>query len=196
MEFEKAQLTAADLYDRYLRDVYRYVSRRIPRREDAEDITAGVFEDAFRFLGRLRSVGNPRIWLYGIARRKMVDHFRKASRRRETLDCETPAGLLESIPAAAQNPELIVRQSEGRDTVRKIMNNLNEDYREVLLLQYVEGLTIAEVAQVIGRTPTAANSMLQRARAAAYKAGMDYFVPDSAVKDPPITPKRLNARAP
>src|SRR5687767_11655901 len=81
-------LTAAGLYDRHLRDVYRYVSRRIPRREDAVDITSEVFQAAFRCLNRLRETNNPRIWLLGIARRKVVDHLRRNGRGREMLDCD------------------------------------------------------------------------------------------------------------
>src|SRR5215216_4739206 len=76
MHSASVSLTAAGLYDRHLRDVYRYVSRRILRREDAEDVTAEVFQAAFRCLNRLRDTENPRVWLLGIARRKVVDHLR------------------------------------------------------------------------------------------------------------------------
>src|SRR5437763_12767387 len=87
-----ASWTATDLYRHWLRDVYHYVSRRVRRREDAEDVAAEVFEAAFRGLSRLRVVDDPRVWLIGIARRKVADHLRRAVRRRELLDADSADG--------------------------------------------------------------------------------------------------------
>jgi RNA polymerase sigma-70 factor (ECF subfamily) len=173
MDTESAPLNAAALYDRHLRDIYRYVSRRIPRREDAEDITADVFGEAFRCLRRLRSRDNPRVWLYGIARRKVIDHLRRSSRRPELLGTDVPG--LGSI-SSGDDTEGAYRRNEAAIKLRSILMGLNDTYREALILQYVEGLSISEVARVLGRTPTAANSLLQRARAAAFQAGKEYFL--------------------
>jgi DNA-directed RNA polymerase specialized sigma24 family protein len=68
-----APLTATFLYEHYQEDVYRYVSRRVARREDAEDVTAEVFIAAFAGLSRFRGGCPPRLWLLSIARRKVVD---------------------------------------------------------------------------------------------------------------------------
>ena len=173
MDTDSASLTAAALYDRHLRDIYRYVSRRIPRREDAEDITAEVFGEAFRCLHRLRSRENPRVWLYGIARRKVIDYLRRSSRRPEVLGIDVPD--LETISSADDTGDAC-RRNEAALKLRSILMGLNETYREALILQYVEGLSISEVARVLGRTPAAANSLLQRARAAAFQVGREYFM--------------------
>ena len=173
MDTDSASLTAAALYDRHLRDIYRYVSRRIPRREDAEDITAEVFGEAFRYLHRMRCRENPRVWLYGIARRKVVDTLRRTSRRPEILGIDVPH--LESI-SSSDDTEGACGRNEAASKLRSVLSGLNDTYREALILQYVEGLSISEVARVLGRTPTAANSLLQRARAAAFQAGKEYFL--------------------
>ncbi len=66
--------TAAQLHQLYLDEVFRYVSRRLPRREDAEDVTAETFAAAFMALPKFRGEVEARLWLLGIARRKIA-HF-------------------------------------------------------------------------------------------------------------------------
>jgi RNA polymerase sigma-70 factor (ECF subfamily) len=174
--------TAAVLHERYLNDVFRYVSRRVPRREEAEDITAEVFTAAFVELSRFRGQCSPYLWLLGIARRKIVDSLRRRSARPETLASElVPEGAdAMSLPevAVAEGPEELLERAEERRVVRDLVDQLNEDQREALLLQYVEGLSIAEIATVMGRSPAAANSLLQRARAALFRRGQVYFLGD------------------
>src|SRR5437899_1911641 len=72
---------------------------------------------------------------------------------------------LEEIAGAAENPEDIVIRRERRRVVRELMSELHPDQREALLLKYVEGLSAAEVAVTMHRSPAAVNSLLQRARA-------------------------------
>src|SRR6185369_8232964 len=79
-------MTSAEaLQSRYLRDVYRYVARRVDRREDAEDITAEVFAAAFQSLKKYRGDCDPKLWLLGIARRKVADSLRRTSRNAEAF---------------------------------------------------------------------------------------------------------------
>jgi RNA polymerase sigma-70 factor, ECF subfamily len=65
-------VTATLLYERYLEEVFRYVLRRVPRIEEAEDITAEVFAAAFEGLPRFRRDCSPYLWLLGIARRSAI----------------------------------------------------------------------------------------------------------------------------
>src|SRR5436190_23777998 len=65
-------VTAAELYERHLEDVFRYVLHRVRRPEEAEDITADVFAAAFTGLSRFRGHCAPRLWLLSIARRKVI----------------------------------------------------------------------------------------------------------------------------
>src|SRR5579871_2351849 len=100
--------TASGLQERFLRDVYHYVARRVPQQE-AEDITAEVFPAAFEALPRFRGDGGPRAWLLGIARRKVADALRRRSRRRETLVSELTEreeqGVLMSMTASDDGPD-------------------------------------------------------------------------------------------
>jgi RNA polymerase sigma-70 factor (ECF subfamily) len=182
-------VTLSALHERYVDDVFRYVSRRVPRREEAEDITAEVFAAAFVELPRFRGQCAPYLWLLGIARRKIVDSLRRRAVRRETLaselaDAAPGVDPLPERPAAAEGPEEALERAEEQRVVRELVEQLNEDQREALLLQYLEGLSIAEIAAVMGRSPAAANSLLQRARAALFRRGQSYFLGEDEGQKP------------
>ncbi len=164
-----------DLHRRFLAEVYAYVARRVSHRQEAEDITAEVFAAAFTALPRPLGPHGPYPWLLGIARRKIADSHRKAARRGGA----SPP-LPEDLPAAASaGPEAALAHSERSRRLQEMLAALPEPQREALRLHYVEDLSQAEVAVVLGRSAAAVNSLLQRARAAMYRQGHDYFLEES-----------------
>jgi RNA polymerase sigma-70 factor (ECF subfamily) len=174
-------IEAAELYQLYLKDVFQYVSRRMPRQE-AEDLTLQVFAAALEALPRFRAQCPPRLWLLSIAHRKVVDALRRRASRRETLaseltDPETGAEPITTARASpTEDPEAVLIRSEDRQAIRRLVGQLRRDQREALLLQYVEELSIAEIGLVMGKSPAAVNSLLQRARATLFRWGSDYFL--------------------
>jgi RNA polymerase sigma-70 factor (ECF subfamily) len=178
---ETARVTAAELHERYLGDVFRYVLRRVPRQEEAEDITAEVFAAATAGLSRFRGQCLPHLWLLGIARRQIAMALRRRKARRETLaselDMEFPGvqPIWEAL-ALTEGPEATVVRAEARSMVRELLALLTPDQREALLLQYGEGLSVAEIAVVLGRSAGAVNSLLHRARATLFHRGQAYFL--------------------
>jgi RNA polymerase sigma-70 factor (ECF subfamily) len=173
--------TAAALHERYLRDVFRYVARRVPGREEAEDVTAEVFAAAFVELPRFRGQCGPYPWLLGIARRKIADALRRRSVRREALvseltDAAPGAGPLLQGITGGEEPAAAFERAEAVRVIRDLVDELKPDQRESLLLQYLEELSIAEIAVALGRSPAALNSLLQRARAALFRRGRAYFL--------------------
>ena len=173
----RARWTAVDLQRTYLDDVYRFVSRRLTRREDAEDVTAEVFEAAFRSLPKFRGDAIARTWLLGIARRKIADYLRRTGGRPEALWCETPA--LVNKPSDGPLPESAAMTAHAAKELGRILAAMPDDQRDALILQYADGLSIAEIAAVLGKSQAAANSLLQRARATVFREGRAYFdIPD------------------
>ena len=131
--------------------VFGYVSRRIRPREEAEDIAAQVFVDAYVQWRRLR--GAPKYWLLGIARRKVCDALRKQRRLWSLQEGDAQACALGGYMAATE-----VRQAVA------IVMQLPDDQRDAFLLQVLEDMPIDEIAQVMARTHASVNSLLQRAR--------------------------------
>lgn len=143
--FQEARLAHQD-------EVFRFVSRRVKPVEVAEDITAETFLDAFRYWRKCKS--SPRTWLLGIARRKVADHYRKTKKH---------FSLQSGDGAAGSAMDDFVADFEARKAL-EILEELREDEREVLTLQILEELSIEDIAEVIGRSYAATNSLLQRAR--------------------------------
>ena len=133
-----------------LDDVYRYCFARLGSREDAEDATMEVFLAANARPDRLRDASDPRPYLIGIARRKVVDVLRRRTRDRR------PTFLEHTEPTDG---------AERREVVHQALGTLPEIQREVLILKYVQELSVLEIARVVRKSPQAVNSLLQRGRA-------------------------------
>jgi RNA polymerase sigma-70 factor, ECF subfamily len=166
-------VSATVLANRYQAEIFRYAVRRVTDSAEAEDITAEVFAAVVAHPSRVPKLTTDtsddltRAYLIGIARRKVTDSLRKRSRHpQETLSPELalPHSLEESL-----------EKREGARQLRKILDALPADWREVLLLKYVEELSLKEIAVSLGRSEKAVNSLLQRARTEARKRGESYF---------------------
>ena len=182
---ETQQLDAAQLQRQYLKDVFRYVSRRVADREQAEDITAETFAAAFAALPKFRGQCDPKIWLFSIARHNILMELRRKKVRPQTLSLDRQySAHEEGLPAdepsirtenPADNPQAALEREEARQTIRKMMSALKEDQCEALRLKYWEDLSINEMAVVLKRSPAAVNSLLQRARQTLFQKGQTYF---------------------
>jgi RNA polymerase sigma factor (sigma-70 family) len=175
-------LTAAELHERYLEDVLRYVLRRVPQQEEAQDITAEVFAAAFLGLSRFRGPGSPYLWLLGIARRKIADALRRQKSQRETLASELGGAAansgIEAAAAPEEGPEAIVVRAEAARVLNELLAQLSPCQREALLLQHMEQLTVPEIAVVMGRSQASVKSLLQRGRETLRRRGHGYCVDD------------------
>jgi RNA polymerase sigma-70 factor, ECF subfamily len=142
------------VYDRSVRDVYSYLYSRLRDRALAEDLTQDVFLAGARRAATGVSVELP--WLIAVARNKLVDHWRAASRRERRLrlirtepdDRDTELGMLDHTHAA------------------EVLTALNPTYRAALVLRHVDDLPVPQVAEQLGRTVAATEQILSRARAA------------------------------
>lgn len=126
--------------------VFRAALAQVRDRDLAEDITGQVFLEAIQGIRRYRDRGAPLVaWLLAIARHRSVDALRK--RRREERTGLPP----EQEPALTVNPALAV------------LGELTSEQREVIHLRFVEDLSIAEVAQLTGRSAGSVKSLQHRA---------------------------------
>ena len=130
----------ADLYDRTVTDVYSYIASRIGDRGLAEDLTQDVFEAGARRVatGAVVEVA----WLIGVARHKLVDHWR-AQARAESHVGAGPFG-------GAEPPGRGLGGDRSRRWRRSCWRGLNPTYRAALVLRHVDGLGVAAVADHLG----------------------------------------------
>jgi RNA polymerase sigma-70 factor (ECF subfamily) len=149
------------LYDDAVGEVYGYVMARCRNRDVAEDVTADVFMGAVDSIRRRSVAEVSTAWLIGIARHKLVDHWRQVEReqRRLAAVADEPTAALppEDDPWDAHLDALVARDA---------LDRLGADHRAALTLRYLDGLPVADVAAVIGRTVHATEALLVRARRA------------------------------
>ena len=137
--------TSEELFAAHFEAVYRYFSRRVSSQEDAKDLAAETF--AATLGAKVPKGVEPLSWLYGIARRKLVDHLRRTKRV--------------SKPAPKQPDS---RSAETAATLRAIIDSLPNLQREALLLQVLEGLSIREISHIMRRSEGSAKALIQRAK--------------------------------
>ncbi len=143
-----------EFYDRALPVVYGYFFRRLGGSADlAADLTQETFVSAVRSLRRGAEVDSPLPWVVSIARRLLVDHIRSKSSIVSTAGINRPAP--DHGATSSAEPRLLAA-----------LDSVAADHRLVLILRYVDDLTVADVAKEIGRSVRATESMLARARSA------------------------------
>jgi len=146
------------LYERYVDHIYRYVYYRTGNRQDAEDLTAKTFYRALKALPRYQDRGLPfAAWLYRIAHNAVANHLRRKSRH--------PVVALEAIGGAvseARKPPELVEALEGQGRLMEAVYRLAPDRQELLIFKLVEGMTNAEIGEVMGRTEGAIKSLYHR----------------------------------
>ena len=146
-----------DLYERYLDAIYHYVFYRVNGRQEAEDLTEGIFLRAWQALDSNPPREAPfRLWLYRIAHNAVVDHYRT---RQEQVGLEAAAHLADPI----EGPEAIVARQERANALKQAMLQLTEDHQEVLTCRFIVGLSHAETAVVMTRNEEAVRALQYRA---------------------------------
>jgi RNA polymerase sigma factor (sigma-70 family) len=152
---------AGDLaFDRLYRssrdDVYAYVASLLRDEAAAEEVTAAAFERAYRKRNRFDPErGEPRAWLFGIARNAALDELRRRGRQAE-LTAE-PVDL--GSPAFEEGAE----RSERRLAVSAALERLEPRERELIALKFFAGLENREIARVLGVSESNAGTKLHRA---------------------------------
>jgi RNA polymerase sigma-70 factor, ECF subfamily len=147
------------LYRRYLDRVYGYAFYQLGDHHDAEDATERTFTAALRALPGFRDEGASfRAWLFRIAHRTISNARRSRSRRRTE---RLPATF--DHPAPNADPAGIVGRAEDLRAVLRVIAELPDDRRQVVLLRFVDGLSSREIGQVMDRSEGAARVLLHRA---------------------------------
>jgi RNA polymerase sigma-70 factor (ECF subfamily) len=149
-----------DLYDSALAEVYGYLASRCGSASVAEDLTSETFLAAVDAVRRGTVSDLTVAWLIGVARHKLVDHWR----RREVEE----RALKAVDPQAGDEPAAEDRWDVQLDALvaHRTLADLAPQHRSALTLRYLDGLPVREVASYLGRTEGATEVLLVRAKAA------------------------------
>jgi len=146
----------SELYRQHIDRIFRYVLLRVGDDALAEDLTSEVFVRALESLSAYEDRGAPfAAWLYRIANARVVDHWRSAQRANMSLDTDDA-----EMPVEMPANDVIVYK-----TLAESLTRLTSEQQEVIILKFIEGYNIAEIAQITGRTEGAVKALQHRALA-------------------------------
>ncbi len=146
----------AELYDAYVKQIYRFVFFKVNNREQAEDITADVFLKAWNYLQENADIKSFSGLLYRMARNAIIDLYRARTGQAELI---------------GENDDISDNGEWYRETHLKIANQtilsalqkLKQEYQEVITLRFVEELDIPEIAAIMNKKNVAVRVTLHRA---------------------------------
>jgi RNA polymerase sigma-70 factor (ECF subfamily) len=166
--------------ERYGKRLLNFGLRMCGQREDAEDVFQDTLLKAYEGIGRLRDPGALRTWLYRVASNQCLMNRRRVGPKREiSLDEFEPeidrwesAAELDGWSSA---PEAEAVRAELQRTLEAAILELPSDYRIVVLLRDVEGLSTRETAEALDIGTAAVKMRLHRARLALRERLADYY---------------------
>jgi RNA polymerase sigma-70 factor (ECF subfamily) len=149
------ELAFDELYRSSRDDVYAYAAGLLRDRSAAEEVTATAFERAYRKRRRFDPTrGEPRAWLFGIARNAALDELRRRGRQRELV--------ADGVEAHGPQPAEALERSELRLALDAALEQLSAAERELIALKYFAGLGNSEIAEVLGVSESNAGTRLHR----------------------------------
>lgn len=147
-----------ELYDRHQARIYRYVRSRIYDSHLAQDLTGEIFLRMVTNIHRYRDMGVPfSAWLFKIARNHLINHRQKAQ-----LENTVPLiyGNFQNSPE--HNPAIVVEQRLELEQLLLALEQIDETQKEVLVLRFLVGLKLKEVADSLDKTVAAVKAIQHR----------------------------------
>lgn len=145
------------LYERHYQSIFRYLVYRTGDPRAAEDLTGDVFLKMLEALPAFRvGTASFRAWLFQIARNLAIDHYRRNHSR-------PVQPLEEAFPAPGEHPEEAVQRQLTGELLLQALSHLPDDQRDVVLMRFVEGMPLAEVAATLHRSEDAIKGLQRRA---------------------------------
>jgi RNA polymerase sigma-70 factor (ECF subfamily) len=150
-----------ELYDAYVDLVHRYISHRVGNHALAEDLTSETFLRALRRISTFTWQGRDfGAWLVTIARNLIADHFKSS---RYKLEHSTPDILESGAEASHEGPENEVLTGITNATLLAAVRQLGPEQQECIVLRFLQGMSVAETAAILGKNEGAVKALQYRA---------------------------------
>ena len=150
------------LYDQYHNDVFQFLIYLVKDRPTAEDLSHEVYIRAIRSYEKFRQDSSEKTWLFAIAKNVAIDHFRKVKVRskhsQDFFDWET-----EQLIAPQQSPEESALFNEETRRLFEALEQCSGDQKMVVILRYIQQLSIQETAEVLHWTESKVKTTQHRA---------------------------------
>lgn len=166
------QQAVVEFYNTTKNNLYRYVLANITNISDAEEVLQDAYISFFEALRDFHGDSSLKTYLYAITKRKICDYIRK-KRVKSILFARFNQKMLEEIAGVFLDDHF--DKKEIQIQIKKVLSCLPNDYAKIIKLKYIEGRAVLEIAQKLGLSFKATESMLYRARMAFIKNYAQYI---------------------
>jgi RNA polymerase sigma-70 factor (ECF subfamily) len=154
-EFEK-------IYEQNVDKIFRFAYLKVSSKDEAEDITSVVFTRFWEKIEKQekhedKEIKNPKAFLYTIARNMIIDHYRG---RREEKDVDIEKVIIKDERINIEEEASVKHDIEQ---IKKAIDNINEDYQDVIIWYYINELTIPEIAELLNKPEANIRVLIHRA---------------------------------
>lgn len=167
-----------ELVRRYERKVYNIAYRLLGNEEDATEALQDTFLRAYRFIPKFAFKSSFYTWLYRIATNVSLTRLRRR-KKAEVISLDAPIAdsdnLKFDLPDTGQTPEEAFAQKRLREKLDQAVKRLPEEYRAVVILRDLEGLSNEEVSKILKLSVPAVKSRLHRGRLALRQQLVNYL---------------------
>lgn len=156
---EKAKTGDTDafgiIFDHFIDEIFKFSLVKVGNKDDAQDIASETFSRAWSYLSRYKT-NNFRAYLYTIARNLCYDFYKKNAKS-ENLSIDF------DLPDMSINMEDSLIDNEQSERLMKAISKLPENYKDIIILRFINGLSVKETAKAIGMSGGAARTAQHRA---------------------------------
>ncbi len=166
-----------EIFQAYFERLYGFIYHNVDGDQAAaEDIVQDTFLAAIKTGRSFQGHSQVYTWLAAIAHHKIGDYYRKLKREREKFNRFQNESSRESagITENAKSAEKLAESAEVKLAVELALQKLSWEYRQVILLKYIEEMTVADIGQIMNRSPKSVEGLLSRARQALRQNLGDY----------------------
>lgn len=135
-------------YNLYVDQLYRFIYFKVGSREEAEDLCSAVFLKTWNYIleNSLKEHKTLKALFYKVARNLIIDHYRK---NKETISLDSDKGV--EVVDEKQNPAREIELKTDLLVLETKLPELKDEYREVIILRFVNELSIKEIAEILGK---------------------------------------------
>ena len=150
-------------YDESVNDIYRFVYFKVGSKEEANDISSMVFLNTWNHIqnNSLEDSKTLRALLYKIARTTIIDHYRETGNK-ISVSLDDEENKID-VADEAEDPQERIDQAANLELIKSKLPLLKEEYREVIIMKFINDLTLEEIADITGKKKGNIRVLLHRA---------------------------------
>ncbi len=151
------------VYEKYVDDIYRFIYYKVGNSEEARDITSLVFLKTWNYILEEKLEGSKSLksFVYKVARNCVVDHYRKdrSELKIELDDHNLHIDIIDENQDTLKETEINI----DMEKVKEKLEEIKDEYREMIILRYINELSFSEIADITGRSKNSARVLVHRA---------------------------------